>query len=152
MPLYVTYGSNMDPARLAARTGADPARIAARFAVRLRGLRLAFQKRNADGSAFATLLPDHTAEAEGIACALTDDELAALDRAEGVPEHYLRATIEAIPRAGGPAVAAVTYLAHPARCAPGLKPPRWYLAHFLAARDLLSPAWVAMLEAVETAD
>lgn len=152
MPLYVSYGSNMDPARLAARTGADPARLAARFAVRLRGFRLAFAKRNEDGTAFATLLPDHAAEAEGIAYPLTEAELAALDCAEGVPDHYLRALVEAIPRAGGPAVAAVTYLAHPARCAAGLRPPRWYLRHLLAARDLLSPGWVAMLEAVEPAD
>ncbi len=152
MPLYVSYGSNMDPARLAARTGADPARVAARYAVRLRGFRLAFAKRNDDGTGFATLLAEHAAEAEGIAYDLTDDELARLDRVEGVPGHYLRAIVEVIPRAGGPALAAVTYLANPARLADGLKPPCWYLAHFLAARDLLSPAWVAWLERVETAD
>lgn len=152
VPLYVSYGSNMDPDRLAARTGADPARVAARFAVRLRGFRLAFAKRNDDGTAYATLLPDHAAEAEGIACDLTDGELARLDQAEGVPGHYLRAIIEALPVAGGPAVAAETYLANPARLAEGLKPPRWYLRHFLAARDRLSPRWVAWLEQVETAD
>lgn len=151
MPLYVSYGSNMDPARLAARTGADPARVAARFAVRLRGFRLAFAKRNDDGTGFATLLPDHAAEAEGIAYDLTEDELTRLDRVEGVPGHYLRAIVEVIPRSGGPGLAAITYLANPARLAEGLKPPRWYLAHFLAARDLLSPAWVASLERVETA-
>jgi cation transport regulator ChaC len=151
MPLYVSYGSNMDPARLAARTGADPARIAARFAVVVRGMRLAFAKRNDDGTAYATLLPEHDAEAEGIAYELTEGELARLDAAEGVPEHYLRATIEVIPRRGGPAVAALTYLANPARCAEGLLPPRWYIAHFLAAADLLSPAWVAMLRAQEVA-
>jgi hypothetical protein len=64
-----------------------------------------------------------------------------------VPEHYLPATIEVVPRLGGPARAAVTYLANPARCAEGLLPPRWYLAHFLAAADLLSPEWAAMLRA-----
>ncbi|MFQ3623158.1 MAG: gamma-glutamylcyclotransferase family protein [Acetobacteraceae bacterium] len=151
MPLYVSYGSNMDPARLAARTGAPAERLAARFAVRLRGLRLAFAKRNADGTAFATLLPDHEAESEGVACPLTEAELARLDAAEGVPDHYLRATVEVIPLAGGTALAARTYLANPRRCAEGLHPPRWYLDHFLAARDLLSPSWVAMLERVETA-
>lgn len=151
MPLYVSYGSNMDPARLAARTGAAPERVAARFAVVVRGMRLAFAKRNDDGTAFATLLPDHGAEAEAIAYDLTEGELARLDAAEGVPEHYLRAMIEVIPRCGGPARAAVTYLANPARCAEGLKPPAWYLAHFLAAADLLSPAWVARLRAEEVA-
>lgn len=151
MPLYVSYGSNMDPARLAARTGADPARVAARFAVRVRGMRLVFAKRNEDGTAFATLLPDHAAEAEAIAYDLTEEELARLDSAEGVPEHYLRAVIEVIPLRGGVARPAVTYLASPARCAEGLLPPRWYLAHFLAAADLLSPRWVAMLRAQETA-
>jgi hypothetical protein len=151
MPLYVSYGSNMDPARLAARTGADPARVAARFAVVVRGMRLAFAKRNDEGTAFATLLPDHAAEAEAIAYPLTEAELDRLDAAEGVPLHYLRATIEVIPRLGGPARPAVTYLANPARCAEGLLPPRWYLDHFLAAADLLSPEWVAMLRRQEVA-
>ncbi len=150
MPLYVSYGSNMDPVRLAARTGAPPQRLAQRFAVRLRGFRLAFAKRNDDGTGFATLLPDHDAEAEGIAYPLTEAELARLDAAEGVPEHYLRAIVEVIPRAGGVALAARIYLANPLRCAEGLRPPRWYLDHFLAARDLLSPSWVTMLERVET--
>ncbi len=152
VPLYVSYGSNMNPDQLAARTGADPARVAARFAVRLRGFRLVFAKRNDDNTAYATLLADHASEAEGIACDLTDEELARLDRAEGVPGHYLRAIVEVLPLTGGPAVAAQTYLANPARLATGLKPPRWYLAHFLAARDRLSPRWVAWLEQVETAD
>lgn len=151
MPLYVSYGSNMDPARLAARTGADAGRVAARFAVVVRGMRLAFAKRNDEGTAYATLLPDHAAEAEGIAYALTEAELDRLDAAEGVPSHYLRAVIEVVPRLGGPARAAVTYLANPARCAEGLLPPRWYLDHFLAAADLLSSGWVAMLRAQEVA-
>ncbi|WP_144185229.1 gamma-glutamylcyclotransferase family protein [Elioraea rosea] len=145
MPLYVSYGSNMDPARLASRTGADAARVAGRIAVVVRGMRLAFLKRNDDGTAYATLLPDHASQAEGIGYELTERELDALDAAEGVPGHYLRATIEVIPRAGGVARPAVTYLANPARCAEGLAPPAWYLAHFLAAEDLLSPEWVAML-------
>ncbi|MDW8444233.1 MAG: gamma-glutamylcyclotransferase family protein [Acetobacteraceae bacterium] len=151
VPLYVSYGSNMDPARLMARTGADPARVAARFAVRLRGFRLAFAKRNEDGTAFATLLPDHASEAEGVAYDLTEAELARLDRAEGVPEEYLPAIVEVLPRAGGPALAALTYLANPRRIGHGLRPPAWYLAHVLAARDLLSPEWVAKLERTETA-
>ena len=145
MLLYVYYGSNMDPARLAARTGADAARLASRSAVVVRGMRLAFAKRNDDGTAFATLLPDHAAEAEAIAYPLTEAELALLDAAEDVPQHYLRATIEVIPRLGGPARPAVTYLANPARCADGLLPPRWCLDHFLKAADLLGPEWVAML-------
>lgn len=152
MPLYVAYGSNMDPAVLAARTGADPARIARRFAVRLRGLRLAFVFRNEDGAGLGTLIPDHSAEAEGIAYDLTDAELARMDREEGVPGDYRRAIIEAIPRAGGLAMAAVTYLANPGRCVVGLRPPRWYLDQVLVGRDLLSPDWVAMLRSVETAD
>lgn len=151
MPIYVSYGSNMDPDRLAVRTGADAARLAARFPVRLRGFRLAFAKRNDDGSGFATLLPDHGSDAEGIAYDLTVEELRRLDWAEGVPEHYLPAIVEVLPLAGGPALAARTYLANPARLAAGLKPPRWYLERILAARDLLSPAWVESLERVETA-
>lgn len=42
--------------------------------------------------------------------------------------------------------------ADPARLAEGLKPPRWYLDHFLAARDRPSRHWVAWLEQVETTD
>jgi hypothetical protein len=152
MPLYVSYATNMNPARLAARIGIDATRLAARFPVALNGMRLAFAKRNEDGTAFATLLPDHAARAEGIAYVLTGAEVALLDAEAGVPEQFLRIVVDAVPLAGGPARAAITYVAHPARCAEGLKPPRAYLAHFLAASDLLSPGWVAMLRAQAVAD
>lgn len=149
--LYFSYGSNMDAARMDRRCGATRSR---RWAV-AEGFRLHFAKRAevagiADAS-FATLRPDADARTEGVVYGVTEAQLDAMDRHEGAPEHYARHPI-GLRLWDGTRVEAITYLANPARCAPGLKPPRFYLYHFHQASDLLSPAWLAWLRSVETAD
>ncbi len=69
-----------------------------------------------------------------------------------MPGHSLPGIIEALPLTGSPAVVAQTYLANPACPATGLKPPCWYLAHMLAARDLLNARSVAGQDQMETAE
>lgn len=151
MLLYFSYGSNMDAARMARRCGPTPSR---RWAV-AEGMRLEFRKRaevpGMPDAGFATLRADADARAEGAVYAVTEAQLAAMDAHEGAPEHYARHPI-GLRLADGARIQAVTYLANPARCAPGLKPPRFYLYHFHQASDLLSPGWLAWLRGVETAD
>jgi hypothetical protein len=44
------------------------------------------------------------------------------------------------------------YVALPAVVAGGLRPPRWYLDHLLAGRDLLTPTYHARLAATPVID
>lgn len=148
---YFSYGSNMDAARVLRRCGPTASR---RWAV-VEGMRLHFAKRaeipGIPDAGFATLRPDDDARAEGVVYGVTEAQLDAMDRHEGVPLHYSRHPI-GLRLVDGSRIEAVTYLANPDRCAAGLKPPRFYLYHFHQASDLLSPGWLAWLRGVETAD
>jgi cation transport regulator ChaC len=149
--LYFSYGSNMDAARMLRRCGPTASR---RWAV-AHDMRLAFRKRaevpGLPDAGFATLHADPAARTEGVVYQVVEPQLAAMDAHEGAPEHYARAPIR-LRLADGTPVDAITYLANPARCADGLRPPRFYLYHFHQASDLLSPSWLAWLRGVETAD
>ena len=73
-----------------------------------------------------------------------------LDHYEGVAGgHYLRAPLRVFRPAFGDAVEAVVYLAQGVADAP-LTPPRFYLDHLLAGRDLLPLDYVSRLEAFAT--
>ena len=73
-----------------------------------------------------------------------------LDHYEGVAGgHYLRAPLRVFRPAFGDAVEAVVYLAQGVADAP-LIPPRFYLDHLLAGRDLLPLDYVSRLEAFAT--
>ena len=149
--LYFSYGSNMDAARMARRCGPTGSR---RWAVAV-GYRLHFAKRadipDIPDAGFATLRPDEDARSEGVVYEVTEAQLDAMDRHEGAPEHYMRHPI-GLRLVDGTRIEAITYLANPARCTDGLKPPRFYLYHFHQASDLLSPGWLGWLRGVETAD
>ncbi len=137
--------------RLAAR--APSAR--ALFVARLDGYALRFHKRGRDGSgkadAFATGRPGDAVW--GVVCALDEADKRALDRSEGVPNHYRSIPVSVCPRDGGEPLAAITYVAAAARIAPELKPYAWYHALVLAgARAHGLPAdYIRRLELVEVA-
>jgi cation transport regulator ChaC len=151
MPLYFSYGSNMDARRMQARVGPFESRA---WAV-LENYRVEFAKRatatNVPDAAFATIAADPDARAEGVVYRVTEAQLDAMDAHEGVPEHYQRKHV-VLRLTDGRRVESLTYMANPKHCAPGLKPPRFYLYHFFQASDLLSPGWMAWLRSVETAD
>lgn len=121
----------------------------------LENYRIDFAKRVASSdipnAAFATIVADPDARTEGTVYRVTEAQLDAMDRHEGVPEHYQRKHIT-LRLVDGRRVESLTYAANPKHCAPGLRPPRFYLYHFFQASDLLSPGWLAWLRSVETAD
>ncbi|RNF34126.1 gamma-glutamylcyclotransferase family protein [Paracoccus methylarcula] len=82
---YFAYGSNMLPARLAARC--PSAKLIGR--AHAPGYRVRFAKRGMDGSAKATLVTSEGA-ASGVLFTLDPKDLAALDRAEGAGRGYDR--------------------------------------------------------------
>jgi cation transport regulator ChaC len=151
MPLYFSYGSNMDARRMRARVGDFESRA---WAV-LENYRIDFAKRatatDVPDAAFATIIADPDARTEGTVYRVTEAQLDAMDRHEGVPEHYQRKHVT-LRLTDGRRVESLTYAANPRHCAPGLKPPRFYLYHFFQASDLLSPGWLGWLRSVETAD
>ena len=146
---YFAYGSNMDPARVAAR---GLCAIAMRGAV-LAGHRLVFDKHASDhlGSAHANLVPDPSATVEGVLYELADArEIEKMDVFERAPVNYRRERV--VVDAGGTHVLAWTYFANPAVRREGLKPRRDYLAHLLAGRTFLSGDYVRRLEAIACID
>ena len=146
---YFAYGSNMDAARVAAR---GLVVVAAR-AASLAGCRLVFDKCASDhpGSAHASLAWDPTSRVEGVLYELANEhEIAKMDPFERVPINYSRERVVVV--AGDARIVAWTYFANAAvRCA-GLEPTRAYLAHLLAGRKFLSPAYVSALECTACAD
>jgi len=80
---YFAYGSNMESDTLRSRRGV-PFRRA--LAVRAPGWRVVFDKPPllAIGEAFANIVPDPDAVALGVAFEVSDDDLAQIERSEGV--------------------------------------------------------------------
>ncbi len=144
--LYFSYGSNMSTRRLLARiAGAIPVGMA-----RLSHHRLCFHKKShhddsAKCDAFATGNPQD--EVIGVAYEIEPQQLAVLDRFEGLGAGYLRKRVS-ITLATGQTVQAHTYYA--TDIDDRLKPLHWYKAHVLAgAREFGLPLdYIRQIEAV----
>lgn len=136
---HFAYGSNLLPARLAARVPV----IRDLGACRVPGFVLRFHKRGADGSGKADLTWTGRATdvVHGALLELTADAACRLDNWE---RGYRRHSVET--DGAGPAFA---YVADPALCDPGLLPFDWYLALILAGARIrgLPAGWLAGLAA-----
>lgn len=119
---YFAYGSNMLSQRLRARVpGATVLGIAS-----VAGRRLQFHKRSNDGSGKCDLLKtDNPADiAHGVLFEVPDDQLPALDRAEGEGYGYERTMNDV--SFGDSVVSAAVYLAQPEHTDAQLSPFDWY--------------------------
>ena len=140
---YLAYGSNLLPARLAAR-------IAIRAVVGMVSLadtRLAFHKRGADGSGKCTLLAAAGAQAYGVVYRIDTADKVILDRIEGLGHGYrVEWLCDAV------LGECFFYRAEEAALDAGLQPFDWYHAYVLAgARHHGLPAeYVAAIAAVAT--
>ena len=146
MSFYFAYGSNMNPRRVAER-GIGYDRVTA---ARAAGFTVRFEKRSRiqAGAGHANLAYRNGGVAEGVLYRLIDgEEIAKMDRFEGVPVHYSRETIPVETEDG--TTWAWTYFANRAVIAPNLKPPDWYVAHMAAGEPYLSAKYVAWLRSVE---
>ncbi|MEC4088465.1 gamma-glutamylcyclotransferase [Pseudoalteromonas rubra] len=122
--LNFAFGSNLTPARLQARLPAAQLLGTAR----LPGYTLGFRHLGQDGSAKCSIEPDDSAVAcvHGVLYALTEQEIAQLDRIEG--EGYQRQGVEVI-RACGSRLTAHCYITQ--QFYDDLLPFSWYLEHVL---------------------
>ncbi len=137
MALYFAYGSNMLTARLRARCpsvrGIGPG-VAP-------GFDIAFDKIGQDGSGKATLVPAADRAVPGVLFDLGGDDLAELDRIEGLGRGYDRVSLTVAGQA------AFAYVAPSRFRDPGLRPFDWYLDLVVAGARAahLPPEWIARL-------
>ncbi len=141
---YFAYGANLDVAVLKRRQF----EFTHRQSAVLRGFELKFNKRASRnglpvGIGFANIVERPDSTVEGILYTVTMANLKRLDEHERAPEHYRRHRL-VVETASGPRQCEV-YRAHPQRVADDLVPPRNYLNHMLAAKDLVSHSyWKAL--------
>lgn len=143
---YFAYASNMSRQQVKQRAG-EPKE---EKVVRLEGYELNFEKiaRGGTGTANITLAPGKVVW--GVLYRLREPQVKALDRFEGVPDHYRRSEVTVTDGAGNK-IAAQLYLARKVR--KGLKPDRYYLQRILqgAEEHNLPADYLAQLRAFETA-
>lgn len=115
--LYLAYGSNLYPARLASRVG----KIETLGCASVDGWRLEFSKRGADGSGKCTLIADPAATAHVAVYAIEHGAKAQLDEIEGLGRGY-DSDYLALAEFGR----CYIYLAQPSALDRSLKPFDWY--------------------------
>lgn len=144
--LYFAYGSNMLTRRLQARTpSAQPVSRAS-----VQGWRLCFDKLSkTDGSGKCSIQRDPAGEIYGAVFNISENEIGALDDAEGVGGGYTREPIR-VTLDDGSEVSAETYQAQDTHLQPGLRPYDWYLALVIAGAEehRLPPDYIARLRRV----
>jgi len=152
--LYFAYGSNMNPARIAARG----LRVLDAMGARLAGMQLVFDKaaQHRSGTAHANLahapsVSAVTRDVEGVLYELAGpDDIRSMDAFEGVPVSYSRDVV--VVDVAGTRRPAWTYFANPAVRRDGLRPAREYLEHLLKGRPYLSEAYFAWLSRTRCSD
>ena len=150
---YFAYCSNMDVGRLIdKRLAPEGVKTADRLLGVLEGWQMVFNKpwaKFAQGAA-ANIMQKPGATVYGTLTLMEPRGLEVLDHYEGVAGgHYRRQTLVVDCPALSEPVEAVVYVAGK-DLADGLLPPRFYLDHLLAGRDLLPADYTAWLEQHET--
>jgi hypothetical protein len=141
---YFAYGSNMNPARVAARG----LRFTDCSSAVLHGARLVFHKSSGGhpGEGHACFAFDRQAILEGVLYRLDSAaEILKMDRFEAAPFNYSRELI--VVMSGERPVWTWTYFANPAVIRPNLRPSRAYLEHLLLGRPYLSDPYYRRLAA-----
>jgi|SRR5579875_1223196 cation transport regulator ChaC len=125
---YFAYGSNMSSAQVRSRAG----EILEEKVARLDNYEVVFNKKARGGTATANIRPAQGKTVYGVLYRLTEAGLRALDRFEGVPEHYRRIEVTVVDEEGR-RIPAQTYIA--TRVEKGLKPANHYLQIILQGAE-----------------
>ena len=146
---YFAFGSNMSITRIKKRLEYRPP-YEVGF---VEGYKLVFNKQAycKPGVGYANIIPSENDRVYGILYDVTNGDLSKLDIKEGVADnHYVRSMIDI--HVDDTVIQAVTYIAHESRIVDNLLPEKEYLAHLLAARDLLPDEYIQKLENHPTTD
>lgn len=143
---YFAYASNMSRPQVEQRAGPP----AEEKIARLDNYELNFDKLARGGTGTANIVPAEGQVVYGVLYRITEQQVKALDRFEGVPEHYRRSQITVVDEQGHK-VSAQVYLARKVR--KGLKPDRLYLQRILqgAEEHRLPAAYLAQLRKITPA-
>ncbi len=125
---YFAYASNMNRRQVEQRAGALPEEKNAR----LDNYELNFEKIARGGTGTANIVPAEGKAVWGVLYRVTEQQLKALDRFEGVPEHYRRSEVTVVD-SDARKVGAQVYLARKVR--KGLKPDRLYLQKIIEGAE-----------------
>lgn len=125
---YFAYASNMNRAQVRQRAG----EWAEEKIARLDGYELNFDKVARGGTGTANIVPVGGKVVWGVLYRVTEQQLKALDRFEGVPEHYRRSEVTVVDEQEN-RISAQVYLARKVRR--GLKPDRLYLQRILEGAE-----------------
>lgn len=144
--LYFAYGSNMSIAQLKERK-VDHKYLGKAI---LPNYQLLFNKlaNGKLGVGYANIVPKENSTVEGLLFEV--DNLKALDRFEGYPNHYKREDVN-LSFEGKP-ILATAYVAVHSKTAENLKPEKEYLTRLLSAKEKLSEGYYDGLSKTETAD
>lgn len=125
---YFAYASNMNREQFQQRAGA----VGEEKNARLDNYALNFDKVARGGSGTANVVPTEGQVVHGVLYRVSEQQLKALDRYEGVPEHYRRSQATVMD-ADGNKINAQLYLARKVR--KGLKPDRYYLQRIITGAE-----------------
>lgn len=145
---YFAYGSNLDRNRLETRIHRHNVQSHVGY---LEHYELSFNKPASDGSGYAMVSPKKDGRVYGVLYLLSDPEFMALDRHEGVPNHYRRKTTS-VTALNGESFDAESYFPEMTRA--GLRPRREYLSYLVrgASYHELPDDYVNSLNKVPTFD
>ena len=146
---YFAYGSNMNPKRMKDRDVSFYKRVHAN----IRGYRLEFNivANCVPRKGYANIICAEEAVVEGALYEILDSDLPKLDKCEGHPKQYYRIEIQ-VRLENGQKDRATIYIAQPDKVKEGLEPTKSYLAHLLAAKDILPKPYYDKLESWDTLD
>lgn len=125
---YFAYASNMSRAQVRQRAG----EWAEEKVARLDNYELNFDKVARGGTGTANIVPAAGQTVYGVLYRVSEPQLKALDRFEGVPEHYRRSEVTVVDEQDNK-ISAQVYLARKVR--KGLKPDRLYLQRILKGAE-----------------
>lgn len=125
---YFAYASNMSCAQVRQRAG----EWAEEKVARLDNYELNFDKVARRGTGTANIVSAAGQAVYGVLYRVSETQLKALDRFEGVPEHYRRSEVTVVDEQGKK-ISAQVYLARKVR--KGLKPDRLYLQRILQGAE-----------------
>ncbi|MEQ6918448.1 gamma-glutamylcyclotransferase family protein [Halomonas aquatica] len=145
MPYYFAYGSNMNPARVAARIGCTRRVLPGVLHDHV----LRFDKASkVPGIAHANVSASAGERVEGALFELEHPgQIRDMDPFEGYPHEYDRHRLPVATREG--TIESWVYIAAPGTTAGALRPAREYLVHLLAGEPFLTPDYHARLAGVE---
>lgn len=125
---YFAYASNMSRAQVRQRAG----EFGEEKLARLNNYQLNFDKIARGGTGTANIAPAEGKTVFGVLYRLSEQQLRALDRYEGVPDHYRRSQLT-VEDEQGHKISAQVYLARKVR--KGLKPDRPYLQRIVQGAE-----------------